>query len=94
MIDALNQLDETDNAHSMYWLPWELPSHARIIASCIDDPDRTELVLEALSGRSLERVTIESLTDDERREIIRQVPSLSAKTLDRRQVNLWQQIRG
>ena len=25
VIDALNQLDKTDNAQSMWWLPWELP---------------------------------------------------------------------
>ena len=88
VIDALNQLDETDHAQSMFWLPWELPPGVKIIASCIDDPDRTEPVLQALAHRPLKRVAIEPLTDDERREIIRRVPSLSAKTLDRRQVDL------
>ena len=34
------------------------------------------------------RVPVEPLTDDERREIIRDVPSLSAKTLDDAQVAL------
>ncbi|HUT92597.1 MAG TPA: AAA family ATPase, partial [Thermoguttaceae bacterium] len=88
VIDALNQLDETDHAQSMWWLPWELPPGVKIIASCIDDPDRTEPVLRALAHRPVERVPIEPLTDPERREIIRQVPSLSAKTLNERQVDL------
>ena len=88
VIDALNQLDETDNAQSMWWLPWELSPGVKIIASCIDDADRTEPVLEALAHRPLERVAIEPLTGDERLEIVRRVPSLSAKTLDPRQVGL------
>ncbi len=41
VIDALNQLDETDNAHALNWLPHEWPAHVKLITSCIDDPDRT-----------------------------------------------------
>lgn len=37
VIDALNQLDATDNAHAMHWLPRNLPANFRVIVSCIDD---------------------------------------------------------
>jgi len=88
VLDALNQFDETDNAQSMYWLPWELPSHVKIVASCIEDPDKTEPVLAAFAHRPHERLDVQPLTDDERLEIVSQVPSLSAKTLDDEQVAL------
>lgn len=92
LIDALNQVDETDNAHTMYWLPFELPQQVKVVVSCIEetpaDERPTEPVLQALAQRPLERVTIGPLTGDERLEIVRQVPSLSAKTLDPWQVGL------
>ncbi len=88
IIDALNQLDETDNAQSLYWLPWELPPHVKIITSCISDADREEPVLQAFALRPHRLLDLPSLTDVERRDIIRAVPSLSAKTLDDNQVNL------
>ena len=34
-LDALDQLSETDNAKSFYWLPRELPKHAKMIVSSI-----------------------------------------------------------
>jgi hypothetical protein len=82
VLDALNQLDETDNAHALNWLPRKLPSHVKLIASCIDDPDRDEAVLEAFRQRDKHKLKIEPLTDAERTAIVQQVPSLSAKTLD------------
>jgi len=132
VLDALNQLDEGDQAHSMYWLPWELPPHVKVIVSCIEEcgpvspsPDRariadvpprgsvageqsrrhtpcaetdgtrsvpttspTEPVLQALAHRPLERLAIQPLTDDERLEIVRRVPTLSAKKLDPKQIAL------
>ena len=42
VIDALNQLDETDNAQMLYWLPREFPPHVRVILSCITDRPGTE----------------------------------------------------
>jgi len=88
VIDALNQLDETDNAQAMYWLPWDLPPHVKIVVSCIDDPDRTEPALEAFAHRPHRRIDVAPLTGDERLEIVSQVPSISAKTLDAHQVGL------
>ena len=88
VIDALNQLDETDNARALYWLPHKVPAHVKIIISCIQDPDREEAVLKALERREHVEYQIDTLTDQERFEIVHQVPSLSAKTLDAQQVEL------
>ena len=93
VIDAVNQLDETDNAHSMFWLPWELPPQVKVVVSCIDDaPERgtehTEPVLRSLLPRPLERLELQPLSNDERLEIVSQVPSLSAKKLDPKQIGL------
>jgi hypothetical protein len=37
-LDALDQLDDTDNARSLVWLPRQLPPHARVVVSALDDP--------------------------------------------------------
>ena len=86
--DALNQLDETDNAQSLAWFPWQLPPHVKLVASCIDDPGRTEAVLEAFRHHKHGLLAVKPLTDQERFEIVETVPSLSAKTLDPAQVGL------
>jgi tetratricopeptide (TPR) repeat protein len=87
VVDALNQLDETDRAQELYWLPAELPPQVKAIVSCITDSGKTEPVLEAFRSRK-PPVEMADLSDAEQREIIRQVPSLSAKTLDDDQVRL------
>ncbi|NOZ19837.1 MAG: DUF4062 domain-containing protein [Planctomycetes bacterium] len=88
VIDALNQLDEGDNAHALYWLPQEWQPHVKVIVSCVADPDRPEKVLEAFEHRPHHLVQIAGLTGNERLEIVSEVPSLSAKTLDPHQVGL------
>ncbi len=90
-IDALDQLDETDNAQSMHWLPRELPAHAKVIVSCIVDSGKTEPVLDAFSQRPHSVCGLEVLTGAERLGIVRQLPALSAKTLDSNQVDLLQE---
>ena len=88
VIDALNQLDEADRAQELYWLPTELPPQVKVIVSCITDSGKTEPVLEAFRRRKHCPVQLAALSDAEQRLIIRQVPSLSAKTLDDDQVRL------
>jgi len=46
IIDALNQLDAADNAHTMNWLPRELPEGVRVVCSSLEHP-----ALEALRRR-------------------------------------------
>lgn len=88
VIDALNQLDEADRGQQLEWLPAQLPPQVKIVVSCITDSGKPEPVLEAFQHRKHQLVTIDPLMPDECREIIRQVPSLSAKTLDEDQVRL------
>jgi telomerase protein component 1 len=88
VIDALNQLDETDNAHALTWLPWKLPAHVKIVTSCIDDKDRDETVLKSFQHHDRNEYQVKPLSDEERFEIVKQVPSLSAKALDQEQVSL------
>ncbi len=88
VIDALNQLDESDRAQDLYWLPTELPPQVKVIVSCITDSGKTEPALEAFRWRKHYSVQVTALSDAEQRLIIRQVPSLSAKTLDDDQVRL------
>lgn len=35
LLDALDQLSDTDNAHSLLWLPADLPAHVRLIVSSL-----------------------------------------------------------
>lgn len=88
LLDALNQLDEGENAHQLYWLPWQFPAHLKLITSCIDDTDREETVLKSFANRKKRHIPVQPLTNDERFEIVRQVPSLSAKALDALQIGL------
>ena len=38
-LDALDQLDEADGAHQTYWLRTPLPSHVKVVVSCIRDDE-------------------------------------------------------
>src|SRR5262249_16274170 len=96
VIDALNQLDEVDQAQELAWLPAKLPPQVRIIASCTKDTlspgrkrqDKGQPVLEAFSHRQHVPASVDPLCDNERQAIIQQVPSLSAKTLDANQIRM------
>jgi WD40 repeat protein len=67
ILDALNQLDATDNAHSIYWLPRSLPSNARVIVSSLEHP-----ALDALlrRGAAAHTVTLKPLDETDSRLII------------------------
>ncbi|GMW02383.1 MAG: hypothetical protein AMXMBFR84_35190 [Candidatus Hydrogenedentota bacterium] len=88
VIDALNQLDETDNAHALHWLPREWPTHVKCIASCTAHEDNNPVVLAAFKGRRTHIIRVPTLTDEERLAIVTEVPSLSAKRLSSSQVRL------
>jgi WD40 repeat protein len=87
VLDALDQLDEADRARDLDWLPERLPPRVKVVASCSADA-RGEPVLPALRGRRYRPVVVGPLDDAERRGIIHEVPSLSAKTLDEQQIDL------
>ena len=86
VIDALNQLDVAENAQQLHWLPWKLQKHVKLTTSCIADPGKEEPVLRAFQHRQHHAISVEPLTHDERFQIVHEVPSLSAKSLDPRQV--------
>lgn len=88
VIDALNQMDESDHAHYMNWLPLELYPHVKVVVSCVDDPDQQQEVLRTFSYRDHCHIEIGPLSRSECQEIAREVPSLSAKSLDTQQVEL------
>ena len=88
VIDALNQLDESDNAQQLYWLPWQFPTQFKVVVSCIDDPGRDEPALKALTNRGIQPKHVPLLTNEDRIEIVKQVPSISAKSLNQYQVDL------
>ena len=89
VIDALDQLDETDNSHSLEWLPQHLPPSIRLFVSCIDDTGGTEgTVLPAMRRRAPFEIRVDLLSDMERIGIVRQIPSVAAKTLEEHQMRL------
>ncbi|MGC9319730.1 MAG: DUF4062 domain-containing protein, partial [Armatimonadota bacterium] len=49
IIDALNQLDATDNAHALNWLPRRLPDGVRVLCSSSD-----QATLDVLRRRSMQ----------------------------------------
>jgi telomerase protein component 1 len=87
VLDALNQLDESDRAQHLEWLPAKLPAQVKVVVSCIADSGKTEPVLKAFKHRPHVAINVKPLDDTERRAIIREVPSLSAKTLDEKQID-------
>ena len=86
VMDALNQLDTADQAHDLQWLPLALPPQVKVVLSCIEDPERQDRALDAINARPHELLRVETLTDVERFQIVHDVPSLAAKTLDHTQV--------
>jgi len=65
ILDALNQLEDRDNAPELSWLPVYFPPNVRVILSTL--PGRS---LEALKRRNLPTMNISLLTVEERRKII------------------------
>ena len=91
VIDAIDQLDISAAAAPLDWLPKALPASLRIIASCVENSERGAAVLAAFRQRPHAAVEASALNGDDRRAVISIVPSLSAKTLDRKQKELLAQ---
>ena len=65
VLDALNQLEDKDNAPDLRWLPEYFPPNVRVILSTL--PGKS---LEALEKRSLSTVRVELLSPNERKKLI------------------------
>lgn len=88
IIDAINQLDETGHPEELAWLPEELAPNVRIVLSCINEFGHKNRFIERVREMKIAEKSVDELTDDERMEIIRKVPSVSAKTLDKNQIKM------
>lgn len=88
ILDAANQIDNTGKVQQLNWLPQELPVGVKFIISCIDEPDRDVPALDSLRSRELPEFCVQTLTDEERQEVVKRIPSVSAKTLDPKQMQL------
>jgi WD40 repeat protein len=91
VMDAVNQLDEYDDAHELRWLPDTLPLQVKMVVSCIEETGKEIKALQSLRRRQVPELRADPLADDQRREIIRRIPSVSAKTLDETQIALLAQ---
>ena len=92
VLDAVNQLDRSADPLGAYWLPHKLPTGVRIITSLLEhgeasqpdhelDEGSTADWLATLRRRELPEIPVPPLTDDGRRRIIRELPSVFCKTL-------------
>ena len=61
-LDALDQLSDSDNARSLYWVPHELPENARLVISALP------MMETQLSGQYLEQLPL--LPQPEARQIL------------------------
>lgn len=87
LIDAVNQMDQAHNAHSMHWLPDELPENARIILSALEETRWATPALEALRARHQPpiEVMLQPLLESDAQAIIEQFLSHYRKTFDYKQ---------
>jgi WD40 repeat protein len=51
LLDALDQLSPTDNAHTLHWMPRELPAHVHVIVSALQREGEAGKALEAARAR-------------------------------------------
>lgn len=81
VIDAINQIEDLDNAKLMNWLP--LPTRGiKILLSTLED-DRT---MEVFKNRSYPIFTLQSLEKERRSQLVRSYLRLYAKSLTDNQV--------
>ena len=77
ILDALNQLEDTDQAPDLTWLPPVIPANIRVIVSTL--PGRPT---DALARRDWPSMTVEPLTPDERRQFIGDYLATYTRSLD------------
>lgn len=68
MIDAVNQLEKSDNAHSMSWLPLQLPQNVRFVTSTLAS-EVQDALLARLKKPQVEQ--LRGLSSDEIRELVK-----------------------
>ena len=90
VIDAIDQLEGTGRVRELSWLPRDLEPHVRIIISAAVGPGAPwadeHTLARTLSRHAHTDIQIPRLSNAERREILRRVPAIAAKTLNESQV--------
>jgi tetratricopeptide (TPR) repeat protein len=77
ILDALNQLEDKDQAPDLVWLPPTIPANIRLIVSTL--PGRSN---DALTRRGWPTMKVELLTDNERRQFIGEYLATYTRSLD------------
>ena len=77
IIDAVNQMEETGDAYSLWWLPRVLPPNVKIIVSALESKSA-----EALRELCSHPLIVGPLIREEQKKIVRELPSVYAKTID------------
>ncbi len=77
ILDSLNQLENKDDAHELFWLPEFLPASIRLIISTTSGN-----ISELLKKRNWESYTVEGLAPKEREQVIDRYLAQYTKKLD------------
>ncbi len=97
ILDAINQLDQSGSPERLDWIARRLPPGVRMIVSALDHGanSRPESIragekpdwLAALRRAGLPELVVPELSDEGRRRIIKDLPSVFCKSLDTAQVD-------
>ncbi len=84
ILDAVNQLEKTDNAHAMQWLPLKLPENVRYVISTLAGEAHDALMLrrdkpEEVMVAGLDKQEIKKLVHDYLKEIRKDFPNKDAE---------------
>ena len=82
ILDGLNQLEDSDNARELHWLPSCFPDGIRVFISALPGG-----VLDVMNSRGWPQFKISQLKEDERRNLVSEYLSRFTKTLNERQLN-------
>eukprot|EP01114_Cavostelium_apophysatum_P012931 TRINITY_DN3020_c0_g2_i1.p1 TRINITY_DN3020_c0_g2~~TRINITY_DN3020_c0_g2_i1.p1 ORF type:complete len:1203 (-),score=303.44 TRINITY_DN3020_c0_g2_i1:33-3641(-) len=84
VIDALNQFDNADGAHSLTWLPTnqKLPSRVKVIVSTLKNSQCYSVLME----RNYQVMNVEPLEREERETLAIEYLALFGKSLDHQQL--------
>jgi len=103
VLDALNQIEDKDNAHDLGWLPGYFPPNVRVIVSTISSDKERDFTAEdakgaekqawrrpyeALKKRGWQTLNVELLSPDERRKLIVDYLARFTRKLDKKFVDI------
>jgi tetratricopeptide (TPR) repeat protein len=88
IVDAIDQFGNESQAEDLIWLPEEPSANVRLIVSCPSDlAEPRARIQRGLLDRANTRIDLSPLDLKDRQDIVKEVPSVAAKTLDKSQVD-------